>query len=282
MKYLLHFAMIKECPRDLLVLPKDFDGDYDNIAGLVDTSDPNIKVWISGVGCNNVLFNDSEVIDYIKSCDYIYSFGLAGSIFDNLKVGDFVNIHSVNNLDVKIPHIPMCTTESFISDTLGLSKSSLTSLADFNNRVLCFTSNRFVTKEYLDFLFSSGEDSMNDFFLGMFDCTNKELLIDYTINTFNLDNDSVSKYDIIDEDEELEYYDSASSKCLVCDMELFYLAKLVDIINPMCIVYSYKLISDVVCKENNYKDYECSLDSLLSTLYFNVRNVFKELSSKGD
>lgn len=261
--YLLHFAMLKECPKNLLVLPEGSVDDLDeNVIGLFDTSNSNIKIWISGVGCNNVLYPDLELSNLLKNCKGVYSFGLAGSINDNLKVGDFVNVHTVNNLDVNIPGFSMCSTGDKDADSLGCSRSTLLSLSDFNTRVLCYTSNRFVTRDYLDFILKdSGETEYTFYYDAHNYCIDENLVLDALLgNTSHSD---------------------PTPNCVVCDMELFYLRRLVDLFS-FCSLYSYKMVSDVVCKPDNYKDYEGSFDTVLSKLYYIVNSVFKELSKEND
>lgn len=277
MKYLFHFAMMKECPTEFIKLPEDVHDDLsgDDIVGLFDTIYPNIKFWVSGVGCNNVLYPDYEVIDYLKTCDYVYSFGLSGSINDNLKVGDLVNVHSVNNLDVKIPGYGLGCTDDFDADCLGCSKSNLTALSDFNTRVICYTSNRFVTKEYLDFLFGdTSDDDLNDFYEGAFNQFAAKNYLDLSFeDNFDIEDMVTSLVGFVDEPKE---------DCIVCEMELFYLKKLVDIVNKSCNVCAYKLVSDVVCKPDNYEEYEGSLQTLLSSLHFTVGAAVKELGLDGE
>lgn len=263
-KYLFHFAMMKECPTEFIKLPEGVHDDLsgDDIIGLFDTIYPNIKFWVSGVGCNNVLYPDYEVINYLKTCDYVYSFGLSGSINDNLKVGDLVNVHSVNNLDVKMPGYGLGCTDDFDADCLGCSKSNLTALSDFNTRVICYTSNRFVTKEYLDFLFGdNSDDNLDDFYDDAFNVVFDENIITSLA---------------------LGVIDEPKKDCIVCEMELFYLKKFVDIINKSCPVCAYKLVSDIVCKHDNYEEYEGSLQTLLSSLHFAVGAAVKELGSDGE
>ena len=260
-RFLLHFAMAKECPRSLIKLSELDEEDFENddIVGLFNTEDPNIKVWISGVGCNNILSPERDVIDYIRTCDCIYSFGLAGSLNESLKVGDLVNVHSVNNLDVNVPDFPVCSTGFPEVDCISCFISPLVSLSEFGTRAICYTSNRFVTKDYVDFLFKDSEESVEDFYKDSYSWGMEESMIALVMGS----TDSKPEED-----------------CVVCDMELFYLRKLSELLNPATLVFSYKLVSDIVCKSDNYKEYEGSLETLLSKLYFTVNSVFKELTAE--
>lgn len=261
--YLLHFAMLKECPKNLLIVPDGNVDDLDeNVIGIFDTPCSNIKIWISGVGCNNILYPNYDLIHLLKDCRGVYSFGLAGSINDNLKVGDFVNVHTVNNLDLNIPGFPMCTSGDKDADSLGCSKSSLLSLSEFNTRAICYTSSRFVTRDYLNFVLKDSGETEDTFYQDSYNyCIDEDMVLGVLLND--------------------KVFTSPNPDCVVCDMELFYLRRLIDL-SSFCSLYSYKMVSDVVCKPDNYKDYEGSFDSVLSNLYYIVNSVFKELSKEKD
>lgn len=242
---IFHFAMLKECPLDLIDCSYK-DQFSDNTTGIFKSIYKNIMIWISGVGSNNVLEFDPNVMNYLKQCDTLINFGLCGSIYSNLNVGDIVSVYDVRNLDVKIPDYPLgCTDVSGMSDIDILDLDSIDSdVCDVVDRVPCYTSNRFVDKEYLDFL--------DDEFV-------------YLSPDGEIDDEL---YDL-----ELPLFDSA-----VCDMELFYLTKLINLVSDSYVsVTSFKMVSDVVEKPDNYEEYEGSIKDLISKLHQAVLKVAKDL-----
>lgn len=224
--FLLHFAMMSECPRSILVLD-DIDSITDDTTGLFDSIYKNVKVWVSGVGANRVLTPDLKAsLAIVDPTTTVINIGLCGSINDNINVGSIVRVDGSFNMDYKVPGKDWFSSTNNKDDfTLDMERCAIMDKA-FPEAVKasCLTSNQFVTKEYVDYM------------------------------------------------KRLVEGDNKSSSLLhevVCDMELYYLFKLSRILHGGCYppVISFKVVSDVVCKSDNYNQYEVSLKELQAKLY---------------
>ena len=235
-KILFHFAMLKECPKSLIAeAPKNYYGakEYaEGLEGLYDSIYDNLKIWVSGASPNRVLDLTPDLVALLSDCDQIFNFGLCGGISGDLEVGKIVAVDTVANLDLKMPGYKIGQSDNPTADILKLA-----SYPSDSKQVACTTSNKFVTKDYLDFVQKDESSPLT-----------------------------------------AAYFADKNLSGLICDMELFYLVKLAAAFKNSMKISSFKMVSDLVIKDDNYSEYEGTLENLMDGLHAKAEEIAKNIA----
>lgn len=138
MKKLIHFAMPEEAA---------------SLIGEVVETIPYLKeceeydVWITGIGAPNII-RAISLID-ISNYNEVYNIGYCGTNMTNFKVGDLVQVKEARHLDFKLP--------DYEPTEIPNRESEVLSFRDYELPLeVCFSSNRFVTNEHLQYIWNNG------------------------------------------------------------------------------------------------------------------------------